>query len=495
MKLLTTLFFCCTLLPLEVGCAKPPEFADVSPLEALLPANLKAEERVRHPVTTLFRRLNEEFFFHDSFFDWGISPYAEGEDYERGGPLYTWNPAFQWQDLPSEIHEAWNAILLWHRSATEGANRRLIAGFDSFIPIYSFGRDEVNMILDGLDEKEEALAVFAHLAQVMWEESTIVATDSMVSLLWSILEDSPHFTKEQFKAARSAYALDKKASLQRTRLLLVEAIRGFETGVYDDNPDAFSLEERIRFAEESTRMVEILSSDGPYNELEVLFLRSTLVFERVKYHSYFLDEETNLPWATPATPEQTSLHFAQRESTTDYYAPFRAKVWEQGQWATGTGFLGVDEQGIAYLTFHPRDLRLDDALVPADGTLFRMEIQREADRSLLAITNLPEVSSVTLSSLFSEEPRRPDSASKAHWPWNVWPSLEGIPLVSDPEKDEWSLTLTHAEGEEVLIFGQGGPWSERPDGAISIFAEPEPGRFTRDGVELVAPYWNLKVTH
>ncbi|MGB0951807.1 MAG: hypothetical protein ACPG31_01150 [Planctomycetota bacterium] len=199
--------------------------------------------------------------------------------------------------------------------------------------------------------------------------------------------------------------------------------------------------------------------------------------------------------APESQSEQDTLHYAQWESTTDYFAPFRAKVWEQGQWATGTGYLGVDEEGVGHLIFHPRELRLDDSLLEIDSEMVRMEIQWEADRVLLGLTNQPNGSGMTLSSLYSSEMPEIEEGAHPMWPWRVWPSDLDALLSFDATNTEWRLTLPHDEGEEILIFEQGGPWAERPDGSIPIFAEPEPGRFTRDGVELVAPYWNIQVKH
>jgi hypothetical protein len=78
----------------------------------------------------------------------------------------------------------------------------------------------------------------------------------------------------------------------------VEAIRVFESGSLDGNPDAMSRDDQAKIAKESGRMIRILSGAPPFPAEDVRFLRSTFTFERFRYHSYFLDEARDLPWAS-----------------------------------------------------------------------------------------------------------------------------------------------------------------------------------------------------
>ncbi|MGB0951806.1 MAG: hypothetical protein ACPG31_01145 [Planctomycetota bacterium] len=303
----TTFIVLGACLLLGFGCAKPKleiEFADVTLLEQSLPVNLNAEENLDQDIARLFSLLHDEFFGYLGPDPWLHNHYVEGTEAVDEDSDYTWIDGKQWQDLSPAVHSAWEATLQWHQNYKVTPERRMIGGFEAFASALSWTHEEIELFLQVAEDKEEVLMVFAHFNQVQWEEWSFLGADRVVSNFWKYLDDSPYFTDAQRDAARLAYPLDREVSLFRTRLALIEVIRSIENGDHEDNPDGLSRLEQKRISAESKRIVEILGGEYPFSDAEVLYLQSSFLFRRVNNHSYFLLEETNLPWATSSVFEE-----------------------------------------------------------------------------------------------------------------------------------------------------------------------------------------------
>ena len=199
--------------------------------------------------------------------------------------------------------------------------------------------------------------------------------------------------------------------------------------------------------------------------------------------------EPPLSTTDPVHPPGTTL-YATRTGVTDYWHPFRAKVEEDGQLMTCTGYVGRDEQGNLILSLHPRDYWVDFITSEEPFRVQWKMWQRNPGEAFYLSSFWTGESPTVTSSLAAMTPHSSEAGPVGLMKTFLVHDLPVSP-VQDANGKDWRVALEGGTFEEILIFGQGGPWKDRPADAFRLFEEPEPGSFTLDGVPLIWPYWNI----
>ena len=190
-----------------------------------------------------------------------------------------------------------------------------------------------------------------------------------------------------------------------------------------------------------------------------------------------------------AYPPGTTL-YATRTGTTDYWHPFRAQVEEDGQLMTCTGYVGRDEQGNLILSLHPKDYWVE-FMTMEEPSQVQWRMWQLGTREVFFLSSYwSEENTVVTSSLVAMTPHSSKDGPAGLLKTFLVHDLPAPP-IQDANGKEWRVALQGGTFEEILIFGQGGPWKDRPADAFRILEEPETGSFTLDGVPLILPYWNI----
>lgn len=204
-----------------------------------------------------------------------------------------------------------------------------------------------------------------------------------------------------------------------------------------------------------------------------------------------LDGTTMSTSTTTTTTATQSLPYPLRAGVENYCYPFRAKVEEYGHEAIGTGHVGRDEQGRVFISFFWRgDSSATDMGLQNVQDLRSERWQIEEDCGFLIFETKIEGSGMRLSSLIPIDFKPTDFGSENNMPQMVLIHAMDN-LTAEANGTKWRREFHSEERNVIIIFGEGAPWSERPDDTFLFAEERENGEFYVNEIRLLEPYWQV----
>ena len=151
------------------SCAPEPAWPDTASLRAKLPSNFGTIEFDCKDKFKPFFDFSEEFFSNESKpVWWGLT-----DEYE-----YFLVPGVSWDDLPSEVHAAADAVIQWHRETKDQPLELLTAHESSYRGMRSIcDTTELRLIFALANEETELMEAYVHLAQLVWNDGTSFADE------------------------------------------------------------------------------------------------------------------------------------------------------------------------------------------------------------------------------------------------------------------------------------------------------------------------------